>query len=544
MRHILWIIFFCSVALSNSVFASSGVYFKETFFPLKVYFLKGEHPGPTIMLQGGIQGDELTGVICAQILSKAKVKKGSLIIVPRANWPSLFLFKRQVHVDLNRRFDKNYREYYEDSLAQAIFYLVGLSDGLIHLHEGSGFYSKYYIDVLRNPKRYGQSIIIDEPVYEHIYLASVAKTVLSDVNPQVTPSKYSFSLFNMNTFSPTTLYPEQKKSLTYNVLKNYIKPAFAIEVSKNIKDLSWKAKHMLMLIKRLCAEMGVEFEFPWNKEIEKDIKNWFKQRIDFQIYRVNNFVFKVHLSYPKSVEVGVKVGDIDIDLKNKEFVLFPGQRTNIAFILDGKNVLQKKIGQSKYYSSCIGYPLLIYSLDGKVKCAFPGETIKAFEGQTLIVYGLWPNKREVINVKGYIKFNSLTNTGQDIDSPIYLTKNVFMSKYIKVLNDNTWQFDIIRETKNSYPYKWRVLVSKAKLEYIVLIDKKNSQYTLLKSKIKQGDYKIKIYPEKYFCLFLDKYPLPYYSGDILKLEEGLHRITIRNALNFDLVKKEDIYVSP
>jgi predicted deacylase len=124
---------------SASAQAEMQTFFPGTQYALAVYYLQGEKPGPTIMVQGGIQGDEYCGYLTAQLLTRAKVHKGSLIIVPRANPPSVNIRKRTVNVDMNRRFDRDYDEFYEDHLARLVCYLLGQSQGLIHLHEGSGF---------------------------------------------------------------------------------------------------------------------------------------------------------------------------------------------------------------------------------------------------------------------------------------------------------------------------------------------------------------------------------------------------------------------
>ncbi|MFW5836662.1 MAG: M99 family carboxypeptidase catalytic domain-containing protein, partial [Desulfovibrionaceae bacterium] len=159
-------------------------FFENTQYPLTAWFIEGDEPGPTIMVQGGIQGDEKAGFLTAQLLTAARVRKGRLIIVPRANVPSINVSQRQVNVDLNRRFDKKYNQFYEDRLALAIRFLVSKATAFIHLHEGSGFYHPTYVDDLRNPLRYGQSIIIDTMIFENrINLAETVSQVLSELNP-------------------------------------------------------------------------------------------------------------------------------------------------------------------------------------------------------------------------------------------------------------------------------------------------------------------------------------------------------------------------
>ena len=189
---LLWNLGFCSLVFGDT----SYVFFEKTQYPLTVHVLEGQEAGPTILVQGGIQGDEASGYMTAELLGRARVKKGRLIVIPRANLPSVHLRQRQVNVDMNRRFDQEYGKFYEDILARAVRYILKNCDGLIHLHEGSGFYSPTYVDGNKNPKRYGQSVIIDTEIYKGINLGKLCRRVLADFNPEVRPQKYAFSLFN------------------------------------------------------------------------------------------------------------------------------------------------------------------------------------------------------------------------------------------------------------------------------------------------------------------------------------------------------------
>ena len=56
-------------------------FFSGTQYPLKVVYLEGELPGPTIMVQGGIQGDETAGFVTAQLLSRSKVTRDRKSVV-------------------------------------------------------------------------------------------------------------------------------------------------------------------------------------------------------------------------------------------------------------------------------------------------------------------------------------------------------------------------------------------------------------------------------------------------------------------------------
>jgi len=60
-------------------------YFENTDHELTVYFITGKEPGNTMMIIGGIQGDEPGGYIAADLYADMLLEKGNLIVVPRAN---------------------------------------------------------------------------------------------------------------------------------------------------------------------------------------------------------------------------------------------------------------------------------------------------------------------------------------------------------------------------------------------------------------------------------------------------------------------------
>ena len=139
LPSMLWVFLATTVAIPHA-FAGSWEhsFFSDTQYPLRVVYLEGELPGPTIMVQGGIQGDETAGFVTAQLLTRARITRGNVIILPRANVPSINLRKRQINVDMNRRFDQNYNRFYEDRVARVIRFLLAQSDAFIHLHEEIG----------------------------------------------------------------------------------------------------------------------------------------------------------------------------------------------------------------------------------------------------------------------------------------------------------------------------------------------------------------------------------------------------------------------
>ncbi|MBN1115341.1 MAG: succinylglutamate desuccinylase/aspartoacylase family protein, partial [Oligoflexia bacterium] len=272
-----------AVSLAGSGVASDffehKVYFEKTDFELHVFKIKGEEKGNTLMIIGGIQGDEPGGYISADLYADIRLKKGNIIVVPRANLISILANKRQINQDMNRRFDKLSEEnIYEDKIVSVLKALMQESDLLLNLHEGSGFFNPKYIDRMNNPYRFGQSIIADADSFKsprcncELKLREMAERVIEKVNPKIRDEKLKFRFNNHNTFSKKTIHPEQRKSATYYALSVIGIPAFGVEASKSIRDLSTKVYMHSMVINAFMKEMDIEFATPSIELVEPSLK--------------------------------------------------------------------------------------------------------------------------------------------------------------------------------------------------------------------------------------------------------------------------------
>ena len=65
------------------------VYFPNTPYELNVYKIYGKKPGKTLMLIGGIQGNEPGGFLSADLYADMSLLKGTLIVVPRVPFKRL-----------------------------------------------------------------------------------------------------------------------------------------------------------------------------------------------------------------------------------------------------------------------------------------------------------------------------------------------------------------------------------------------------------------------------------------------------------------------
>lgn len=439
-------------------------FFQGTQYPLTVTFLRGEEPGPTVMVQGGIQGDEPSGFISAQLLTHAKVKKGNLIIVPRANVPSINLQARQVNVDMNRRFDQDYNRFYEDRLARVVRFLLGQSDALIHLHEGSGFYNPTYIDQMRNPMRYGQSIIIDTLDYGGFALGDTVNDALAELNPGIEPEKYRFKLFNTKTFDEHSDYKQMRKSLTCYALTVEGIPAVAVEVSKHIAQLDWKVQRQVEATLVLLKHYGVLVD-PI-RVTSKSVDHYAKQGVGVRIngrLMTSGQVLNLVPGAPLTAESDGRANDLAPSL-----ALFASDRpgvnllsaprlaldrfNNLELRADGKKILNAQV---RFHGEKPGMPegdglTFVCWLNGQPVFVRDGQSLATVMGDQLIIEGVWGSSRsEVLNLKGYVA-RPRSNDGQDIGWEIILDPENFIAKYRLSTNDPTVsRFQVVRETKGA-----------------------------------------------------------------------------------------------
>ncbi len=250
------------------------VYFKGTDSELDVYIIRGSSPGPTLLLMGGIQGDEPGGYLAADLYADISLKNGILIVVPRANFLSIVENNRGIQGDMNRKFaDLHPKRSDRDVLVVKIIKdLMKKSDFFVNLHDGSGFYASKWESPERNPMRYGQSIITDteehtRPDGKVIPMGSIVNRVLERVNPQISAVEHLFHFNNHRTLSPDTTHKEQRLSATYHALTKVGIPAFAIETSKNIRDYRLRVRYQTMVINAFLDEFGI---IPDNPKIYLD----------------------------------------------------------------------------------------------------------------------------------------------------------------------------------------------------------------------------------------------------------------------------------
>jgi hypothetical protein len=145
--------------------------------------------------------------------------------------------------------------------------LMDRADIVLNLHQGHGFYSPVWINPIRNPIRWGQSNIIDVPIYNlpdgrRFELEHFAQEVVKEINAEVADGSFHFHVNNTDTSGQKSLHKEQRESLTYYALTKKHKMAFGIDVTNHC-SLPQAVAYLTITINAILKKAGVIAEiFP------------------------------------------------------------------------------------------------------------------------------------------------------------------------------------------------------------------------------------------------------------------------------------------
>lgn len=305
------------------------VYFDGTNYKLDVFIINGKEKAKTLMIVGGIHGDEVSAYMAADLYTDTRLKKGTIIVIPRVNLNSIILNQRFSNVDMNRRFITQGTFEEEDKVVDVIKRYIKQADLVLNLHEGSGFFNTNDVNKLTNSNKMGQSIVADCSLCnfnnKKIDLKNIAEEVILQVNKNIDNKDYFFK------FNNTESIEEQKSSLTYYAISKLNVPSFGIEVSKEIKDLELKINMHKDIINTFSKYLGIEFDFPKIK-LEKPEFNYLITKINdkyeiltnnktLNIKKGSTFLIKdVSSNYNKGITVDI-LGYGSIDDIDKKFII-------------------------------------------------------------------------------------------------------------------------------------------------------------------------------------------------------------------------------
>lgn len=271
--------------------------FLIVFFPLICLFAsntpfdlykKETNPNQhTLLIVGGIHGDEPGGYFAPAILEKYyKIKSGNLWIVPNLNVDSIMANNRGIYGDMNRKFnviDKNDNDLLTINRIKEII-LEKRVDLILNLHDGFGFYRDIYEDANFNPSAWGQATIIDQEKIDDKFgnLDEIANQVNKNINNE--GLYQNFHTFGVKNTQTKQKDEQMQQSLTYFAV-THNKPAFAIETSKNITELTYKVIYQLKSIEEFMRIMHIDFERDFDLNNYEDVKS---RIFDFGEIKIND----------------------------------------------------------------------------------------------------------------------------------------------------------------------------------------------------------------------------------------------------------------
>lgn len=159
-----------------------------TAYATDMYIIRSGKPGPVVMIVGGVHGNETAGYIAADKMIDTDIKKGTLLVIPRANRLAIAHKTRYYggHGDLNRDFPQGKYESADGTLSRAIWAAVKKYnvEYLMDMHEGYDYYKN------KSNSSVGQSLIY----YPSSNLQAKVSSIVSILNSNISTSSKKFSL--------------------------------------------------------------------------------------------------------------------------------------------------------------------------------------------------------------------------------------------------------------------------------------------------------------------------------------------------------------
>jgi len=352
-----------------------GIIFNVQALEFTLHKNEGQKPGPTLLVIGGIQGDEPGGFNAASLLATHyRLLRGRVWVVPNLNFDSIIKRSRGVHGDMNRKFPsvpKRDPDYVSVERIKEILTDKQV-DYVFNLHDGSGFYRERHLDALHNPKRWGQSIIIDQERIENSpygEIFSLAQRVSAQVNQQLIKPRHIYHVKNTRTREGDR---EMAKTLTYFAINNG-KPAVGIETSKSLPT-HLRVFYHLSVLEGYMRELGIEFErrFEFSPTV-------IKRTIDNNV-QVAFYDKRLYLDM-----AGVRNALRYVPLKKDSVIDFTASSPLVA-ITDAGNGFRVSYGNRRvtslhpqFFDYDASLETLNLNVDGQVLTVRPGEMVDVSE---------------------------------------------------------------------------------------------------------------------------------------------------------------------
>lgn len=363
---------------------------------------KGITDDNTLLIVGGIQGDEPGGFMAASLIATHyEITKGSVWVVPNLNFNSIIKRSRGPYGDMNRKFATISQKDPDYLSVQRIKKHIKSPHVkvVLNLHDGSGYYRKKYIDNMHSPKRWGQSSIIDQAsldVEKYGDLEKISQQVCDHVNQYLIRKEDSYLVHNTKTKQGDK---QMEKTLTYYAINNG-KSAFGNEASKSLPVHERVYYHLLALEKYMHI-MGIEFERKFDlkpkyvkRSINEDIYiSFYDEKIKLPLSQVRKYLNYFPVKKDGSLDFKPSTPVMTVVKTGKSYAIHYGNR-RLAILkpdyLDIENVNET----------------IKFKIDGKVKDIKIGSLINVNQD-----FSIDPKVNYRVNVIGYRSKNRINESG-------------------------------------------------------------------------------------------------------------------------------------
>lgn len=218
---------------------STGLIMAGTSSETRYFMKRGAQPGPTVVVIGGVHGDEPAGYLAARQVARWTAQRGTLVVLPDANQEAIRRNIRFYRENMNALFPGVANGTDRQRLAYQIFQLIRASKPnlVVTLHESRDFHCD-------DPHRYGQTFCFDFPA-----LVTYLERARRAVNHRLPAGKQQFLLF----VEPHPTCP------TYQTWALLHVPATSIETCKRL-PLAVRVHDQLLAVEALCDEAGLGYK--------------------------------------------------------------------------------------------------------------------------------------------------------------------------------------------------------------------------------------------------------------------------------------------
>ena len=396
--------------------------------------IESDKTGPTLLVIGGIQGDEPGGFTAASMLvTNYKMKKGNVWVVPNLNFESIIKRSRGVHGDMNRKFKTLSKKDPEFDEVQKIKKIIldDEVDVVLNLHDGSGFYKKKYINRMHNPNRWGQSIIIDQetlgaPKFGN--LLNLANNVQQHINSHLKNKNKYFYVKNTETKKGDV---EMEKSLTYFSIKNN-RPAFAVEASKSFLTHERTYYHLLA-VEGFMKELGIKYQRDFKmtrnnvaKKIGNNLKiSLYDNRINLEVEKARRFLNYVPLKKHSLLEYK----------KNNPLIAVIGNQESLKVRYGNRYITSLK---PQYFEYDYDLSSIKVQIDGVNKNINIGEKVNVEKSFRVLAKDDYR-----VNVIGYTKHGIVNENG------LLIKRKQIKSRYSIDKNEKIFRVELYKGKKFS-----------------------------------------------------------------------------------------------